>query len=119
MSIGVDNQLMDTSTVHWHGLHVAPEHDGGPHTTIPPMTTWNPQFTVLDLAGTYWYHPYLHMHTNENVSKGIAGMILVRDEEEAALNLPLTYVLDEFPLVLQTNAFDAAGQILFVATYSL
>jgi len=115
VSIEVDNQLMDTSTIHWHGLHVAPEHDGGPHTTIPPMTVWNPQFTVLDKAGTYWYHPHLHMHTNEHVSKGIAGMILVRDAEEAALNLPMTYGVDEFPLVLQTKAFDAAGQIVVLS----
>lgn len=112
VNIEVENQLMDTTTIHWHGLHVAPEHDGGPHTTIPPMTTWNPQFTVLDKAGTYWYHPHLHMHTNEHVSKGIAGMILVRDAEETALNLPVTYGVDEFPLVLQTKAFDAAGQIV-------
>jgi len=112
LNMTVDNQLSDTTTMHWHGLHVAPEDDGGPHSVIPSNTTWNPQFTVMDKAGTYWYHPHLHMHTDEHVSKGIAGMILVRDAEEATLNLPLTYGVDEFPLVLQTKGFDANNQIL-------
>ncbi|MCB9224161.1 MAG: multicopper oxidase domain-containing protein [Crocinitomicaceae bacterium] len=111
VSITVDNQLADTTTIHWHGLHVSPENDGGPHTVILPNTTWYPSFTVLDKAGTYWYHPHLHMKTNLHVSKGIAGMILVRDTEEAGLNLPMTYGVDEFPLVLQTKGFDATGQI--------
>lgn len=112
VSISVNNQLTDTTTIHWHGLHVAPENDGGPHSVILPNTTWNPQFTVLDKAGTYWYHPHLHMQTDKHVSKGIAGLILVRDDEEASLGLPMTYGVDEFPIVLQTKGFDASGQIL-------
>jgi bilirubin oxidase len=112
VDITVDNQLTDSTTIHWHGLHVKPEDDGGPHTVIQPNETWNPQFTVLDKAGTYWYHPHLHMQTDKHVSKGIAGLMLVRDSEEATLNLPMDYGVDEFPLVLQTKGFDANGQIL-------
>lgn len=112
VDIAVHNQLLDTTTIHWHGLHVAPEDDGGPHSIILPNQTWSPSFTVLDKAGTYWYHPHLHMHTDMHVSKGIAGLILVRDAEEATLNLPMTYGVDEFPIVMQTKGFDASGQIL-------
>jgi FtsP/CotA-like multicopper oxidase with cupredoxin domain len=112
VNITVDNQLSDTTTIHWHGMHVAPENDGGPHSIILPGNTWNPQFTVLDKAGLNWYHPHLHMRTDEHVSKGIAGLIIVRDTEEAGLNLPSTYGVDEFPIVMQTKGFDAAGQIL-------
>lgn len=112
VNITVDNQLSDTTTIHWHGMHVAPEDDGGPHSIIPPGTTWNPQFTVLDKAGLNWYHPHLHMQTDKHVSKGIAGLIIVRDAEEAGLNLPSTYGVDEFPIVIQTKGFDAAGQIV-------
>ncbi|MCB0815819.1 MAG: multicopper oxidase domain-containing protein, partial [Flavobacteriales bacterium] len=54
----VQNDLADPTTVHWHGLHVAPQNDGGPHSTIAPGGTWFPSFTVLDKAGTYWYHPH-------------------------------------------------------------
>ena len=111
VNITVDNQLQDTTTIHWHGMHVAPENDGGPHSIIPPGTIWNPQFTVMDKAGLNWYHPHLHMQTNKHVSKGIAGMIIVKDTEEAALSLPRTYGVDDFPLVIQTKGFDAAGEI--------
>ena len=111
ISIVVDNQLTDTTTIHWHGMHVAPENDGGPHSIIPPNTTWNPQFTVMDKAGINWYHPHLHMKTDEHVSKGIAGLIIVQDTEEQGLNLPTTYGVDDFPLVLQTKGFDSGGQI--------
>ena len=112
VDITVNNQLMDTTTIHWHGLHVSPANDGGPHNEILPGGQWNPQFTVLDKAGTYWYHPHLHMKTDLHVSKGIAGMLLVRDAEEASLNLPTTYGVDEFPLIMQTKGFDANNQIL-------
>jgi FtsP/CotA-like multicopper oxidase with cupredoxin domain len=108
----VNNQIADITTIHWHGMHVSPENDGGPHTTIDPNTTWSPSFTILDKAATYWYHPHLHEKTNEHVSKGIAGFIIVRDDEEAALNLPRDYGVDDFPLVIQTKDFDANNEIV-------
>ena len=46
------------------------------------------------------------------MSKGIAGFIIVRDEEEAALNLPRAYGMDDFPLVIQTKTFDSDKQIV-------
>lgn len=112
VNFNVDNQIGDTTTIHWHGLHVAPENDGGPHTSILPNAQWTPSFTILDKAATYWYHPHLHHKTNEHVSKGIAGMILVRDSEEAILDLPRTYGVDDIPLVIQTKDFDASNQIV-------
>lgn len=112
VDISVSNALMDTTTIHWHGMHVSAENDGGPHTKIYPGTTWNPSFTVLDRAGTYWYHPHLHEHTNEHVSKGIAGFIIVKDNEEALLNLPRDYGIDDFPLAIQTKDFDANHEII-------
>lgn len=110
--INVKNQLMDTTTIHWHGMHVAPENDGGPHTYILPNATWSPSFKVLDWAATYWYHPHLHHHTNMQVLMGISGFIIVRDSAEAALNLPRKYGVDDFPLVIQTKEFDANNQIV-------
>lgn len=112
IDISVTNQLDDTTTIHWHGMHVSAENDGGPHTIILSGETWNPAFTVMDDAGTYWYHPHLHEKTNEHVSKGIAGFILVRDEEEAQLELPRTYGIDDFPLAIQTKDFDANNQVV-------
>lgn len=112
VNFSVNNQLSDTTTVHWHGLHVAPENDGGPHTYILPNSTWSPSFTIMDNAATYWYHPHLHHKTDLHVSNGIAGMIIVRDAQEATLNLPRTYGEDDFPIVIQTKDFDTNNQIV-------
>lgn len=113
VQLNVHNLLDETTTMHWHGMHVAPEDDGGPHTAILAGETWSPDFTVLDEATTFWYHPHLHEKTNEHVSKGAAGMIIIRDEEEAALALPRTYGIDDIPMILQSKAFDASWQIEF------
>lgn len=110
-SMVVHNQLSDTTTVHWHGLHVAPGNDGGPHTPIAPGAIWNPQFTVLDKAATYWYHPHMHMKTAEQVMKGGAGMIIVRDNVERSLPLPRKYGIDDFPLIVQSQQFSAQNRI--------
>lgn len=106
VNMEVMNMLMDTTTTHWHGLHVSPANDGSPHTPIFAGTTWQPDFTVLDKAGTYWYHPHLHGKTMEQVLLGAAGMIIVRDSEEATLNLPRRYGIDDLPLALQWKTFD-------------
>lgn len=111
--MNVHNLLGEETTVHWHGFHVEAENDGGPHTIIDPNTTWNPSFTVLEKAGTYWYHPHAHTFTAKQVLQGLAGMIIVRDAEETALNLPRTYGVDDFPLIIQTKAIDATGAIQF------
>lgn len=109
----VTNNIPDTTTMHWHGMHVAPEDDGGPHTKILPGDTWSPDFTVLDEATTFWYHPHLHHKTAEQVYKGAAGMIIVRDSHEAALSLPRTYGVDDFPIIIQDKTFDAQNQFVF------
>lgn len=111
-NISVTNNLSEPTTTHWHGMHIAPENDGGPHSVIMPNQTWNPSFTVLDKAATYWYHPHLHMKTGEHVMKGAAGLIIVQDSEEAALDLPRTYGTDDFPIIVQTQQLDASNQVV-------
>ncbi|HMT34329.1 MAG TPA: multicopper oxidase domain-containing protein [Chitinophagaceae bacterium] len=112
VTINVTNLLGDTTTLHWHGLHLAPENDGGPHTTILNNTTWSPSFKVDNYAATYWYHPHLHHKTNLHVSNGIAGFMIIRDNVESALALPRTYGIDDFPLAIQTKDLDANFQIV-------
>jgi blue copper oxidase len=111
VNINVVNHLIDTTTIHWHGLHVSAHNDGGPHTVIPPGNTWTPGFKVRDHAATYWYHPHLHKMTNLHATKGAAGIIIVRDSSERQLNLPRKYGIDDFPLVVQSKCFDATKQI--------
>lgn len=110
INITVNNQIGETTNVHWHGLHVSPSNDGGPHTMIMDSMSWNPQFTVLDRASTYWYHPHFHGKTAEHVIKGAAGLIIVRDNDEAAITLPRKYGIDDFPIIVQSAQFDSLNQ---------
>jgi blue copper oxidase len=103
VTLNVTNLLPDLTTTHWHGLHVSPVNDGGPHSLIYPDSTWSPSFTVMNRAGTYWYHPHGIGLTDYQVSKGLAGLIIVQDTQEAALALPRTYGVDDIPLILQTK----------------
>lgn len=113
VTLNVTNNLAEPTTLHWHGLHVSAENDGSPHTVIEAGQTWSPSFTVLDHAATYWYHPHLHEHTEEQVTRGAAGFIIVRDNEEAQLELPRTYGVDDFPIVIQSRAFNTNKQLLW------
>ena len=111
ISITVNNEIGDTTTVHWHGLHIPPQDDGGPHTPIMPGETWNPEFEVMNSAATYWYHPHFHGKTALHAMRGAAGMIIIRDGEEAALSLPRTYGVDDIPLIVQSQQLDPDNQI--------
>ena len=114
--MNVTNKLNDTTTLHWHGMHLPAVMDGGPHQVIPPNTLWKPYWKITNQAGTYWYHPHLHEMTLEHISKGLGGLIIVRDAKEASLALPRTYGVDDIPLVLTSRRYTALNQFQTVAT---
>jgi len=111
VQLNVTNNLIFETTMHWHGFHIPPEFDGGPHQMIMPGETWSPRFRVMNNAGTFWYHPHGSGTTELHVTKGLAGIIIIRDPVEAALPLPRTYAVDDFPLILQSRCFDNLYQI--------
>lgn len=111
VTLNVTNNLNTSTTIHWHGLHVAPQYDGGPHQIISAGSTWNPSFKIRNDASTFWYHPHGEGKTDLHVSKGLAGLFIVKDTAEAALNIPRTYGIDDFPVIVQSKAFDMLTQI--------
>ena len=110
------NKLNDSTTVHWHGFHLPAVMDGGPHQVIPPNTVWRPYWKVKNDAATYWYHPHLHEMTQEQMTKGLGGLIIVRDAVESALALPRTYGVDDIPLVLTSRRYTTSNQFVFKNT---
>ena len=108
----VNNQMGDTTTMHWHGLHVAPKNDGGPYSMIMDGMSWNPKFVVRNNAATYWYHPHMMMKTAAQAIKGDAGIIIVHDDAESALALPRRYGLDDFPIIVQSVEMDSMNQFM-------
>ncbi|PWI19338.1 copper oxidase [Streptomyces sp. Act143] len=71
-------------------------------------------FPMRQRAGMLWYHDHRMDFTGAQVWKGLAGMCVVRDEEEDRLPLPRGD--QEIPLFLCDRAFDADGQLAYPAT---
>ncbi len=111
ITLNVINNLPLKTTMHWHGLHVSAMNDGGPHQEIMPSTTWSPSFKVRNNASTFWYHPHGAGKTDQQVSKGLAGLFIVKDSAENAITLPRTYGVDDIPIIVQSKAFDVLQQI--------
>ncbi|MBN8669989.1 MAG: multicopper oxidase domain-containing protein [Chitinophagales bacterium] len=111
VTFNVTNNLPVSTTIHWHGLHLPSKWDGGPHQIINTGSIWSPRFKVMNDAATFWYHPHGDKKTELHVSKGMAGMIIVKDAAEAALTLPRTYGVDDIPVIIQSKAFDVLKQI--------
>jgi len=109
--IAFTNQLPEVSIIHWHGLHVPANMDGHPQYAIEKGQTYYYEFEVLNRAGTYWYHPHPHGHTGPQVYAGMAGFVIISDEEEAALDLPRGEF--DIPLALQDRTFDGDGQFVY------
>ncbi len=108
--MNVTNNLNESTTLHWHGMHLPAVMDGGPHQVIPAGSLWQPYWNVTNNAATYWYHPHLHSTTEAQISKGVGGLIIVKDAAEGALLLPRTYGTDDIPLILTSRNFTAANQ---------
>jgi FtsP/CotA-like multicopper oxidase with cupredoxin domain len=107
------NELPEPTIVHWHGLHVPDDMDGHPRHAIAPGQRYVYEFTVNNRAGTYWFHPHPHGKTGEQVYRGLAGLLLVSDDEERALDLPSGS--HELSLVLQDRSFDDDNQLVYPA----
>ena len=109
--VRVGNHLDEDTTVHWHGLVVPAEMDGGPHQVIAPGGQWDAGFTVENPASTCWFHPHTHGSTGRQVLMGLAGLLIVDDAAQAAAELPGRWGVDDLALVLQDKRFTASGQI--------
>ena len=112
--MNVKNSTNDSTTIHWHGMHLPAVMDGGLYQVIPAGTTWKPYWKMNNDAGTYWYHPHLHEMTQSQITKGIGGLIIVRDAVESALPLPRKYGVDDIPLALTDRTFGTDNQFRVV-----
>ena len=111
--IRFSNALPESTIVHWHGLDMPEAMDGHPRLVIGPGKEFIYEFEVVNRAGTYWYHPHPHERTATQVYRGMAGLLLIADEEERALSLPSG--AEEIVCVLQDRRFDARNQLTYLA----
>ncbi|MEU7750444.1 multicopper oxidase domain-containing protein [Micromonospora sp. NPDC049171] len=109
VSVDVRNNLPETTSLHWHGMHLPARMDGGPHQPIEPGVTWRPSWTIEQRAATLWYHPHLHRSTAAHVYRGVAGLFIVDDDP--AVRLPTEYGVDDVPLIVQDRRIADDGTL--------
>lgn len=75
------NNLPEPTTIHWHGLRLPADMDGSTMSQNPiqPGDSFTYKFELTE-ASLFWYHP--HVRSNEQVEKGLAGALLVKERKQ-------------------------------------
>ncbi len=107
------NRLKQPTIIHWHGLTNDERNDGSGMYQVDPGKSFDYAFTVRDRAANYWYHPHPHDIAGEQAYKGLAGLLIVKDddEEKLARALDLALGVTDIPLVIQDRSFNFEGKL--------
>ena len=107
------NRLKQPTIIHWHGLTNDERNDGVGMYQVDPGKSFDYAFTVRDRAANYWYHPHPHDIAGEQAYKGLAGLLIVKDddEEQLARALDLAVGVTDIPLVIQDRSFNFEGKL--------
>lgn len=77
--VTVRNNLEESTSIHWHGLHVPNAMDGVDGLTqeaIKPGQTFRYEF-LASHAGTFMYHSHSHARAIEQIDAGLYGMFVI------------------------------------------
>lgn len=124
------NELPVPSVAHLHGGHTPAESDGWPLDLVLPVgdtSDWTHhgmggdvvagerehRYPMTQRAAMLWYHDHRMDFTAPAVYRGLAGMHIVRDDEEDALPLPRGD--RELPLMICDRSFAADGSFAYPA----
>src|SRR5687768_13274606 len=85
VSVTVTNRLPEPTIIHWHGIRLEAGMDGTDSVQQPirPGESFEYRFRVPD-AGSFWYHA--HQNETEQMEKGMYGSLIVRDQNEPAVD---------------------------------
>jgi blue copper oxidase len=106
-NINFQNNLSEKTNIHWHGLKIPADMDGHPEAIVNSGSSFNYQFAINQRAALNWYHPHPDGATARQAFQGLAGLFIVNDAEETALNLPSG--IYEIPLVIQDKRLTSSG----------
>ena len=113
------------TVVHLHGAEVEPDSDGYPDAWFtrdfgkcgPSFVQKVYKYPNNQRPATLWYHDHAVGITRLNVYAGLAGMYIIRNEQERALNLPSGRY--EIPLVIQDRTFNDDGSLFYPSTVNV
>jgi spore coat protein A len=108
--MGAEKARPDSRTiVHVHGARVPSASDGWPEDAYAPGRSVIYRYPNNQEAALLWYHDHAMGINRLNVCAGLAGLYMIRDSFEDALNLPKGSY--EIPLVLMDRLIATNGQI--------
>ncbi|MEU9381843.1 multicopper oxidase domain-containing protein [Streptomyces sp. NPDC048279] len=102
------DRLTPWTTVHLHGGHQNAINDGAAEYGVGPGSAQLAEYANDQKSAHLFYHDHAMSVTALNVSAGLIGNYLVRDEEESRLGLP--HGAHEIPLTIQDVNFDTDAQ---------
>jgi len=108
--------------VHLHGARTGGGNDGWAENAVLTGNSQLSEYPNDQQAMGLWYHDHGMDITRWNVMTGLAGMYLIRDDEEDALHLP--HGKYEVPLMLcdrnleTDGAGQLTGQLLYKVAYN-
>ncbi len=106
------NSLPEPTNLHYHGLHVPPTGNAdNSFLEIPSGEDFTYEFDLpaSHPGGTFWYHPHMHGSVARQVSRGLAGVFIVRGELD---QIPEIADAPEAVLVLQDFDLTSSGLLL-------
>lgn len=113
----VKNELPESSSIHWHGIHTPNNMDGVPFLTQPPIKPGE-SFTyefVAKPSGSHMYHS--HHNAADQVTRGLLGSFVVEPKDkskEPSSDSDYTIILNDYNIGLTLNgkSFPATAPIL-------
>ena len=107
VKVNVKNTFPEAINVHFHGMVIEPEHDGGPWNTISPGQTHTYTWIAKDTYPmTGWYHAHSHGMTHIHTPRGLVGGLLIADPNE-----PIPPAYGDHMLILSDQKFTADNQL--------
>jgi FtsP/CotA-like multicopper oxidase with cupredoxin domain len=110
--VHVDNQAMNATSIHWHGVYQngTPHMDGTVGITqcpIAPGSKYTYEFTVAGQSGTYWWHA----HYGVQSADGLHGPLIIHGRKEKDLQ-QLGYASDRVVLI-SDHYHDLSSSLLW------
>src|SRR6266542_1321618 len=102
-------QVPPWTVVHLHGGRTAADADGWPESGCYPGQVQHSVYDNHQPGTLLWYHDHAMAITRLNVYAGLAGLYIIRDPQEHALQLPRGADDHELLLLVQDRALTQAG----------
>ena len=115
--INVKNELPESSSIHWHGVHLPNKMDGVPYVTQPPIKPGESfiyEFVAKN-PGSHMYHS--HHDAADQVTRGLLAAFIIEPKDKSkdpAFDSEYTLIFNDYNVGLTLNgkSFPATGAIV-------